>query len=491
MSDNTVSGGRKRLDSWKEIAAFFGRNERTVNRWEKERALPVHRMPGGERGGVYAYVDELTAWLQSADLHDEHVAAIHDPEPAADEADANAAGKNAPAGTSPPSPASVSASPLPSSAQPWIRQHISKLAAGLAVASVVLLCVVAYLRVGHPSSARLGSVSAANAPSPARAEAEELYLQGRYHWNKRTGPDLTQALDDFTKSTHVDPTFAKGYAGAADTYNLLREYSDMPGSQAFPLAIASAKKAVALDDSLSEGHRALAFAYFYWNWDAPGAEREFQRAIELDPNDPVAHHWYATALSALGRHSEALAEIERARKLDPTSSSIAADRAQLLANAGQTALAIAILGELENADPAFLSPHIYLARIYFSQMQFEKWIDESEKAAALGHDQKSLNELALLRGRLQSAGTQPMLELLLENQQEDYREGRVGAFMIADTLAMLGRNKEALDYLDKAFQRHEYILMSVGTWPDFRSLHDDPRFHELLQRVQSQPRPAA
>jgi len=486
MSDKNTPAHGKRLDSWKEIAAFFGRNERTVNRWEKERALPVHRMPGGERGGVFAYVEELTAWLQSADLAEEPDATSHDPEPTAAAAGAKPKDISTPA--PPPEPGSPPAS-LPASTSSWFRRHSAALGA-IAVLGLALLCVAVYQEDARSSSAHPGSVPAANAASPARAQAEELYLQGRYHWDKRTGPDLTQALDDFTRATQIDPTFAKGYAGAADTYNLLREYTDMPGSQAFPLALADAKKAVALDDTLAEGHRALAFADFYWNWDAPGAEREFRRAIALDPKDAEAHHWYATSLSAMGRHPEALAEIEMARKLNPTSSSIASDRALLLANAGQTEQAIAVLQELENADPSFHSSHAYLAGIYFSQRKFDKWLDEREKIAVLCHDQRSLDHIARLRARLQSGGPQPMLELLLQDQREDYREGRTGAFMVADTLALLGRNQEALEYLEKAYQRHEYILMSMADWGSFRSLHDDPKFKELLRRVQWQPQPA-
>ena len=200
----------------------------------------------------------------------------------------------------------------PRDIQSWFRRYRGEIATAVALVALALLVVV-YRESWRSVAAHPAPAYAPTAASAARQQAEELYLQGRYHWNKRTGPDLTEALDDFTKSIDVDPTFAKGYAGSADCYNLLREYSDMPGSQAFPLAITAARKAIALDDSLAEGHRDLAFAYFYWNWDAPGAEREFRRAIALDPNDAEAHHWYATALSAMGRHQEALGEIEHAR----------------------------------------------------------------------------------------------------------------------------------------------------------------------------------
>ncbi|MGA7852468.1 MAG: tetratricopeptide repeat protein [Candidatus Acidiferrales bacterium] len=477
MSDNHKAEARNRLDSWKEIAAFFHRNERTVNRWEKERGLPVHRMPGGERGRVFAYEDELAAWLISAEQQD--IQGTVAPQPAA----------KAPAESNSQQPPTITAE-LPRDPQSWIRRHRGEL--GTVVALIALgLLVVAYRESWRSVAARSAPAAAVTAASSARQQAEELYLEGRYHWNKRTGPDLTQALDDFTKSTQLDPTFAKGYAGSAACYNLLREYTDMPGSQAFPLAIAAAKKAIALDDSLAEGHRALAFAYFYWNWDAPGAEREFRRAIALDPNDAESHHWYATALTAMGRNDEALQEIERARKLDPTSSSIAADRALLLSNSDRIPEAISVLQELEAADPGFLSPHLYLAGIYFYQRRFDKWLDESAAAAALSHNQRSAAEISAFRVALQNEGPRAMLELRLRNQQEDFREGRSSAFLVADTLVALDRRQEALDYLEKAYQRHEYIMMSMGVWNNFRTLHGDPQFQDLLKRINFQPADSA
>jgi tetratricopeptide (TPR) repeat protein len=473
LAELITPDGRKRLDSWKEIAAFFGRNERTVNRWEKERGLPVRRMPGGERGRVFAYTDELAAWLLSAEPQD------------IQETDALKPPAKALAESNPPRTPALEPWP-PHEIPLWFRRYRGEIATAVALVALALL-VVAYRESWRTVAAHPAPASSPIGASTARQQADELYLQGRYHWNKRTGSDLSEALDDFTKSTHVDPTFAKGYAGSADCYNLLREYSDMPGSQAFPLAITDAKKAVALDDSLAEGHRALAFAYFYWNWDAPGAEREFRRAISLDPNDAEAHHWYATALSAMGRHQEALGEIEHARRLNPASSSIAADRAQLLLNSGQQQEAIAVLQDLENADPSFLSPHSYLANSYFAQGQYDDWLDESAKVAALSHDQRSAVEIAALRDTLQKAGARAMLEMRLRDQQADFREGRAGAFLIADTLVKLDRNKEALDFLEKAYQRHEYIMMSMGVWVNFRDLHGDPQFQDLLKRINFQP----
>jgi tetratricopeptide (TPR) repeat protein len=291
------------------------------------------------------------------------------------------------------------------------------------------------------------------------------------------------ALDDFTKASQLDPNYALAYAGQADCYNLLREYTSMPASQAFPLAISAAKKAVELDDRLPEGHRALGFAYFYWNWDLAGGELEFRRAISLNPNDVEAHHWYATALMSALRYPEALAEIEEARQLDPASSSIAADRAVILFSSGQQDEAMRVLLALEKSEPNFLSPYTYLGAEYFERKEYLKSFEQSERAAQLSHDQKTIAAIASAKKHLQAGGETAMLEGMLADQIQDFKQGNTQAVDVAKTYALLGKNKEALEYLEKAYQRHEYELITVGDYPAFRNLRQDPQFQELLHRL--------
>src|SRR5580692_3300748 len=184
------------------------------------------------------------------------------------------------------------------------------------------------------ASAESGSARRQNLRQPANREAEDFYLKGRFYWNKRTPDSLNQALEAFTQATAHDPNYSDAYVGLADCYNLLREFSAMPGNEAYFKAFAAAKKAVELDQQSSEAHASLAFVTFYGMWDATEAEKEFRRAIELDPNDAKAHHWYATFLHALNRHDEALSEIELARKLSPDSPAILADKGDLLWSGG-------------------------------------------------------------------------------------------------------------------------------------------------------------
>jgi DNA-binding winged helix-turn-helix (wHTH) protein/Flp pilus assembly protein TadD len=151
----------------------------------------------------------------------------------------------------------------------------------------------------------------------ANREAEDFYLKGRFYWNKRTPESLNQALEAFNQAIAHDPDYSDAYVGLADCYNLLREFSAMPGNEAYFKAFAAAKKAVEFDQQSSEAHASLAFVTFWGMWDAADAEKEFRRAIELDPKNAKAHHWYATFLHALVRNNEALTEIDRARETRP------------------------------------------------------------------------------------------------------------------------------------------------------------------------------
>src|SRR5260370_25797918 len=164
----------------------------------------------------------------------------------------------------------------------------------------------------------------------------------------------------------------------------------MPPDEAYPRALAAAHKAVELDDTSSGAHSSLAFATYYWNWDRATAEREYKRALELDPNFVQGHHWYATFLLTSGRVPEALDQIEQARKLDPSSSTIQADKGLILFDSGRKSEASALLKQLESADPALATTHGYLAKIYFDRKDYENFFAESKQAAQLRHDEAAL-----------------------------------------------------------------------------------------------------
>ena len=359
MSANNLATAPKRLDSWKEIAAFFGRDERTVNRWEKELGLPVHRLPG-TKGRVYAYSEELSAWLASSGTGEGLV------QPAISQPPASSVKASV------PTSAMVEPASLPNHdvgiSRRVRRKHVLRLGAVAGLAAVAVGLVVLYpsasrssLKSGRaamqtrPTS--LGAVALASSPTHDPA-AEQLYLKGRYYWNKRTPDDLNKALDYFMQAVVHDPSYSQAYVGMADCYNLMREYTLMPSSEAFPRALAAAKKAVELDDQSSEAHASLAFTSFFGMWDVASGEREFRRAIDLNPNNAVSHHWYANALLALQRLPEAVAEIDRAQALDPASEAILADKGNILFRSGRADEGAALLKQMETREPAFRSPHV-------------------------------------------------------------------------------------------------------------------------------------
>jgi tetratricopeptide (TPR) repeat protein len=438
-------------------------------------------VPGGGRGTVYAFTAELTAWLRSSQQRESAEPASP---VAAPEKTISAPSENVFPPALEPLPLTdrpaIAPPPPPIAARSWSSRWLVGSALAFLVVAVVAFPRFFQLRSVH---GRVMPEIARRTESASHRQAEDLYLQGRFYWTKRTPEGLTLALDDFTKAAQLDPNYALAYAGQADSYNLLREYTSMAPSQAFPLAISAAKKSLGLDDQLAEGHRALAFSYFWWNWDLAGAEREFRRAIALNPNDVEAHHWYATALVTLSRYPEALAEIERARQLDPASSSIAADRAAILFASGRQDEAMQTLLDLEKSEPNFLSPYSYLAREYFDRKEFEKSFTQGEIAAQLTHDRKALEAIASAKKRFESGGESAMLNAMLDDELQGFKQGNTTALQVARTYALLGKNKEALEYLEKSYQLHEYELVTVGDWPGFRGLRQEPKFQDLLRRL--------
>ena len=458
----------RRLNSWKEIAGFFGRDERTVKRWEKQRGLPVHRLPGGEKGGVFVFTDELSNWLEARG------------EQNAIEEIQSAGGGNRQVAA----PLEAKPEPDVAAASPHHHATVARIIGGVVL--VLFLASLTYklqTRNGTTSAVKLEAGAAESRSRVGNREAEEFYLQGRYYWNKRTRDDLNRAVDYFTQAIVRDPNYAQAYAGLADCYNLLREYAAMPDKEAYPRALAAATKAVELDDKLADAHASLGFISFYWTWDASTAEHEFQRALELDPNHVSAHHWYATVLSLAGREEEALAEIEKARKLDPTSASILADKGLLLFNAGRQKLAVDLLKKMEATEPEFASPHRYLADIYFQTGDYPHYLAESRKAAQLMHDKQALAIATSAEKGFAENGARGMLQALQTSQEKFYREDRESAYNLAVSYALLGNQQKALQYLQAAYDGHDGGFLTMAVNRALISLHSEPLYQALLART--------
>lgn len=317
----------------------------------------------------------------------------------------------------------------------------------------------------------------------ANREAEDFYLKGRFYWNKRTPESLNQALEAFTQAIAHDPSYSDAYVGLADCYNLLREFSAMPGNEAYFKAFMAAKKAVEFDQQSAEAHASLGFVTFWGMWDAADAEKEFRRAIELDPKNAKAHHWYATFLHALVRHDEALTEIDRARELDPDSSSILADKGILLWAAGYHEQALQLLKQLEVAEPDFISPHVYLRLVYFETGDYPNYIVELKKDALLTHDEAQLSVADAAAKGFTQGSEHDLFAAQFSEQKKLYEQGKLSPYYLAQTEARLNNRRETIRYLTICVQSHDEFVLNVVDDPIFRSLHGDPAFKLLLVKI--------
>ena len=316
-------------------------------------------------------------------------------------------------------------------------------------------------------------------------EAYQLYLKGRFYWTKRTAPALHKSIDYYEQAIQRDSTFALAHAGLADTYSLLggpEAGGDMPPSEALPKAKAAALKAIQIDESLAEPHVSLGHISYFYDRDWRTAEREFKRAIELNPNYPVAHHWYAIFLSTIpGRISESLAEIKRALELDPTSSIINAWYGRILGVAGQLDEAVEQLRKTVELDPNFILAHYRLGQAYAEKGMYNEAIDEFNKVLNLPDGRTNgLMGLAYayaLAGRKQEA--QKAFDELLELSKHRYvSPGQIAIIQIAR-----GEKDKAFERLEEANKDYDLNIMRMKVERRFDPLRSDPRFDDLVRRI--------
>jgi uncharacterized protein (TIGR02996 family) len=442
---------KARLQTWKEVAAFFGKDERTVKRWEAERGLPVHRLPGA-RSRIYAEVEELEVWLRGG----AGAAAAAEPE-----AEALAADRLEPS----------------QARRPMLRPAVmaAVLAGVLAIAAGVIGLALPRLQ---PASA---PAPASDQPPPL--SAQRLYVAGMDDFARRTPESLHRAVDEFEQAVRLAPGYAEAWVGLANCYNLLREFTLMPAGQAYPLARAAARRALALNGRLASAHSALAFVDAYWDWDTSGAEREFQQAIALEPHSDLAYFWYADFLANHGRYSEALAQFAKARALNPSSLAIQADYGLALCEAGRQAEGIAILHATEKADPKFLSPHRYLSGLALLAGRDDEFLREGTIAAQLTDDRQRMAVLDAARAGLARGGHRGALQGMVQEELRQYRYGAVPAYAVANTYALLGNADQAIAFLQLSVDRREENVAEVQGDAAFAQMRGLPRYQTLLARI--------
>lgn len=316
---------------------------------------------------------------------------------------------------------------------------------------------------------------------PVNPAAHEAYLKGRFYWNKRSAESSKKALKFFQQALDLDPAYAQGYAGLADSYTILGYYNALAPIDAYPKAKAAAMKALELDPSLAEPHATLGVIKRDFEWDWSGAEQEFARAVALNPGYAEAYHWHGTLHGMLGRHADALAKKTHALSLDPLSVVVRTDLARILYFARDYDQAIAQYRSALEMDPTFSTAHLWLGQVYEQKGMFDAAISEFQTGVQLTGG--SAFSLAKLAHGFAVAGSPDRSRSLLRQLLEFPSQKYVSPYDIATIHVGLGDHDEAFSSLDRAFEERSLWLGYLNVEPQLDPVRADPRFQGLLHRV--------
>ena len=311
-------------------------------------------------------------------------------------------------------------------------------------------------------------------------EAYQLYLQGRYFWNKRQSGHLKKATELLKAATEKDPKFALAYAGLADCYAVSYYYVGQRPRELMPLALTYAAKAIELDPTLSEPHATVAFVSWLLERDKAAAETEFLRAIELNPNYPTAHHWYSRYLRGVGRMDDAFREIKRAEELDPLSLVIINNIAEAYTDKGDLNSATRECQRMIDLDPNFWAAHQTLGIILVKQGRYTDALAEAQKSTQFAD--RSNASMALLGHVYAKLGRRSEADGVINELERRYANQAADARDLAVVYAGFEKEK-AFEWLEKAFKDQSVFLVFLRLEPLMESLHSDPRWKDLLRRV--------
>ena len=359
----------------------------------------------------------------------------------------------------------------------WARQYDRELTSLLALQSEIAGEIADEIQLTLGGAHR--GAAASNRPNTSSYEAYDLYLQGRFFLNQRSSDSLARAAGYFQQAIEKDSGYAKAYAGLADVYALMSSWYYKPPNIYTPKSRAAALKALQLDPDLAEAHTTLALIAQNYDWDWQTAEREYRRAIELEPNYATAHHWYAECLALQGRFNEAFVEIDKARQLDPLSLIISSDRAVFFYFSRQYDRAIDEFRAVQAME--LNSPR--------SQMIIQAYLEKGMNAEAMKSVRRILPIQAndawgytLLTDAYGLSGHPVEAERAFLHLQELYSHGEAMSSHMAQACLGLKENEKAIEYLQKGYREHA-ITTSIKVDPIFDPLRKDPRFQELLREM--------
>ena len=309
--------------------------------------------------------------------------------------------------------------------------------------------------------------------------AYQHYLRGRYYWNRRTGDDFKKAIGEFQAATDLDPAYALAYVGLGDSYTLLTEYEGVNVDESMSKARIFEEKALQLDPTLGEPHATLGLInHDLWQWNE--ADREFRRSIELNPNYPSVHQWYAIYLRELGKYDLALAEIKKAQDLDPLSGIIGVNVGTDLMLNGDPAASFNQLNRVVDLDPGWWGGYYWLGWMKAKDGHIEEAVPFLEKSVSLN---RAVRPMGMLGFALAKVGRKDEANALLRELESKYSSGVACASQIATIYAGLGDKDKAFEWLEKGNNEKDRELTGLTWYPQYEPLRDDPRYKNLLKRM--------
>jgi TolB-like protein/Flp pilus assembly protein TadD len=525
---STLDAKADRLDSWKEIAAYLGREIRTVQLWEKAESLPIHRHVHKSRGTVHAFRSELDSWRfsrqSSSPQFQNRVALVVMPfENLGHKRSINEFSEGLSEdlitnlGRLQPERLFVVARPnnMPivsnraslhrlarQSKADYIlvgsvrtsRDRLRVCAQLIRASDMTYIWADSFEERASEMLVIQSSIASritrslvqilllrANFATSSIGSAFEAYLRGRYFWNKRTNKDLNRAVSYFEQAISTNPNCGLAYVGLADTYCLLGIDGQIAPTEAGLLAKSAATRALQIDGAIAEAYVSLGEARFGFDWDWDGAEQSFKRALQLDSAYPTAHHWYGNFLSIRGRHQEALIEIRQAHQLDPLSLIINVWLGVILQHASKYDEAIQQYRRALELDPNFTAAHAYLGLAYEQKGACHEAISSIQKALSLsgGH----IGVKAMLGHTYAASGMREQAQLILNELEGQSGRGRFAPTDVAILYAGLGDRQNALNWLERAYEEHSPNMVLLKVDPRFAPLRSESRYQSLLRRI--------